>query len=94
MREWQASGASPAEYAQGRGFAAATLVWWCSRLRRRRSRPGVAMPPEVHMARVVRRLSAGGSSLTVRVGAAGIEVSAGFDRELLREVVVALGGGK
>jgi len=32
------------------------------------------------------------AKLTVRVGAAEIEVEAGFDAQLLRQVVVALGG--
>jgi hypothetical protein len=44
------------------------------------------------MARVVRVARPRAESLTVRVGAAGIEVKAGFDRMLLRQVVEALGG--
>jgi hypothetical protein len=44
------------------------------------------------MARVVRVAKARAELLTVRVGVAGIEVQAGFDRMLLRQVVEALGG--
>ncbi len=48
--------------------------------------------PHIRMARVVRVVGPRAESLTVRVGAAGIEVRAGFDGTLLRQVVEALGG--
>jgi hypothetical protein len=94
VREWKASGRSASDYAQGQGFAAATLVWWSSRIR------GGALGSEaaratsgshVRMARVV-RAARPASCLTVRVGGANIEVRTGFDRTLLRELVDALGG--
>lgn len=44
------------------------------------------------MARVVRDPNPTVDSLTVRVGAARVEVRAGFDHGLLRELVAALGG--
>jgi hypothetical protein len=44
------------------------------------------------MARVTAVACPSPSSLTVRVGAAQVEVRPGFDRSLLRELVEALGG--
>ncbi len=96
VAEWKASGRSAPEYSRGRGFAASTLLWWSSRLGH--GVPGgevetrVTAAPHVRMARVVRVAGPRAESLTVRVGAAGIEVQAGFDRLLLRQVVDALGG--
>jgi hypothetical protein len=88
VREWRASGLSAPEYARGLGFAASTLQWWASRLRRvTRSDRGT-----VRMARVVAPRAA--APLTVRVGLAQVEVGIGFDRTLLREVVDALGGSR
>jgi hypothetical protein len=43
------------------------------------------------MARVV-RAAGPASSITVQVGGANLEIRAGFDHALLREVVEALGG--
>jgi hypothetical protein len=47
----------------------------------------------VRLARVV-RVAPATPSLTVSIGAARIEVGAGFDRRLLRDVLDALGGGR
>ncbi len=44
------------------------------------------------MARVVRSAPPTTDAMTVRVGAARVEVRAGFDHGLLRELVAALGG--
>ena len=106
VREWKASGRSASDYAEGRGFAAATLVWWSSRIRggalgsEAASAPGTggdaASAPstsQVRMARVVRGARPS-SVLTLQVGGAVIEVRTGFDRALLREVVEALGGAR
>jgi hypothetical protein len=93
VREWKASGQVAEDYARGRGFAVATLRWWSSRLGRgaMSSRPPARTAP-VRMVRVVRAARPTASVLTVRVGAAQVEVPAGFDRTLLRELVAALGG--
>jgi ABC-type amino acid transport substrate-binding protein len=90
VRRWKASGQTADEYAPGLGFAAGTLRWWSSRLGRRASTPA-AGSPRVRMLRVVASTRSSGS-LSVRVGAAHVEVRAGFDQALLREVVEALGG--
>jgi hypothetical protein len=48
--------------------------------------------PKVAMARVVRREATADDSLAVRVADAVIAVRHGFDAQLLRDVVSALGG--
>ncbi len=92
VREWRAGGQSAPEYAQGRGFEASTLRWWASRLDRGVLPVSPAKPkPRVRMVRVVRRKGLATDALTVRVGAARVEVRSGFDPGLLRELVSALG---
>jgi hypothetical protein len=77
----------------GRAAGTGTLRWWSSRLRRRvRSDGGAASEPVVRMVRVVAKGKAETGTLMVRVGTAQVEVRAGFDRALLRELVEALGG--
>ncbi len=97
VRDWRASGRSASDYAEGKDFAAATLVWWSSRLRSettgKEEAASAASDSQVRMARVV-RTTRPSSSLTVRVAGADIDVRAGFDRALLGEVVEALGGGR
>jgi hypothetical protein len=90
VREWRASGQSAPEYAQGLGFASSTLRWWASRL----DRASQAGRATVRMARLVPVSRSAEAMLTVRVGPAHVEVRGGFDRELLREVVEALGGSR
>jgi len=92
VRDWKASGCSAPEYAKGRGFAGATLLWWSSRLGARSSAPSVVTKtPRVRMARVVRVVKPDAAPLTVHIGRVRVEVRAGFDRTLLRAVVEALG---
>jgi hypothetical protein len=91
---WRAGGQTAAEFARGRGFEASTLRYWASRLGRARKAPTVAPSgaSPVRMVRVTR--SASSEPLTVSVGVARIEVRAGFNRALLREVIDALGGAR
>ena len=86
VRAWRESGREAAAFAEGKGYSAKLLRWWGSELARRARRE-----PGVKLARVV-RVAAPSTSLTVAVGAARIEVRAGFDRGLLRDVLDALGG--
>lgn len=90
VREWRASGLSAPEFARERGFAAATLRWWSSRL----VRVARVERQTVRMARVVpaARRAASSAPLTVRVGMVQVDVRAGFDPALLRALVEALGG--
>ena len=98
VRAWRESGQSAEEFAKaGAGYRPTTLRWWASELarrsspsktRRRRSRPTVTM------ARVVRRAKQVEGAIAIRVGSAVIAVHRGFDAQLLRDVVSALGSGR
>jgi len=103
VREWRASGKSAEAFAEGQQFEASTLRYWASRLKRYAptTTPDVAPAapqPTVTMARVVRRRgrpAAAGAArpteLAIAIGGARIVVGHGFDAELLRAVVAALG---
>ena len=94
MQAWRSSGQSADDYARGRGFAAATLRWWSSRLGRGTPASKVAAKAKatpIRMVRLVASATPTRSSLTVRVGPVQLEVQPGFDRVLLRELVEALG---
>ena len=82
---WRASGQSASEFAAGKEYTEKLLRWWSSELSRREEKR-----PRVRMARVVRASQK--EALVIAVGAARIEVRAGFDRALLRDVVAALRG--
>lgn len=100
VREWRGSGKSAEEFAAGREFEGSTLRYWASRLKSDAERAPSSPPP---IARVVRRRSRKPSveaalapvmvvdQLDVVLGSARIVVRRGFDPELLRQVVAALG---
>jgi hypothetical protein len=88
VRAWRESERSAPEFAAGKGYPEKLLRWWGSELaRRERQKPSVRLARVVHAPRA-------SAPLTVVVGAARVEVRAGFDRALLREVVDALGGAR
>jgi hypothetical protein len=102
---WEASGRSALSFADEHGIAESSLRWWRTELARRARKeapkrsPGprpagaLAMP----VARVVRAGEEKGATrgqVSVVVGSARIVVEAGFDRQLLREVVQALGDSR
>jgi len=96
--QWRASGKTAREFAAGQGFEASTLRYWASQLNRTRpGKPVVLSAPaaavaHVRMVRVRRKpRAASAEAMVVWIGAACIELRAGFDRGLLREVVDALG---
>lgn len=83
LRAWRASGQSTARYGLEHGISQSTLFRWAREEAGRRQvlrfLP-VVVEPGVP------------SALAVHVGGARIEVKAGFDAKLLREVVAALRG--
>lgn len=83
VRGWRHSGRSAREYAARHGLSAATLYWWSSRL----GRDKAAAP--AHFIEVSSPVVAP-RPLVVRVGAVEITVDAGFDAQLLRDVITAL----
>jgi len=94
VRGWRASGQTASDFARGRGFESSTLRYWASRLGRASEAAATASSraPGVRLLRVTPPASS--PPLVVSIGAARIEVRAGFDRALLREVVDALGGSR
>ena len=86
VRAWKANGSSADEFARGKPFTGKMLGWWAGEFARRsREKPTVAM------ARVIPRDVARDATLAVQVAGTLIAVRRGFDPELLREVVDALG---
>jgi hypothetical protein len=64
--------------------------------KQRDSRPRAARKQKIQMAEVIRRPSriAVAEGLVLEIGGARVSVARGFDRLLLRDVVLALRGGK
>jgi len=104
IEEWTRSGQSAAEFAEGKPFTSGTLTWAASRLRngaggngkqgeRRKRRP---QKRKIRLAEVIRRPSQVTSTqkVVIEVSGAKVTVERGFDRLLLRDVVLALRGEK
>jgi hypothetical protein len=104
IEEWTRSGQSAAEFAEGKPYTSGTLTWAASRLRngvggkskQRDSLPRAPRKRKIQMAEVIRRPSrvAAAEILMLEIGGARVSVERGFDRLLLRDVVLALRGGK
>lgn len=104
IEEWTRSGRSAAEFAEGKPFTSGTLTWAASRLRtgaggkgnQRESRPRRAPKRKIQLAEVIRRpsRSAPTEKLVIEVSGAKVSVKRGFDRLLLRDIVLALRGEK
>ena len=99
-----ARGASAASFAASQGFAASTLRWWDSKLTQA-AEPRVAMSRVVRRAAgnpaeategPATSTVAGPSTttLTLEVDGVRIAVRRGFDAELLRRLVHAIGGAR
>jgi hypothetical protein len=93
VREWKASGRTAKEFAEGREFKASTLVYWASCLRRVSgdTQPRKRAARRVRMVRVVAGGPRAVDAIVVAVGGARVTVRPGFDPELLKQVVRALG---
>ncbi len=87
VRGWRASGRTATEFAVGAGFEASTLRYWASRLKRAEDAPR----PHARLLRVTPTSAGVSAPLVVVAGGARIEVRAGFDATLLRDVVRAPG---
>jgi hypothetical protein len=93
VRAWRASGQGAEAFAEGKGYAGATLRWWSSRLGR---------DAEVRLVPLVARRAAPvegesrtgvAANVVVEVGGARLRVGRGFDPGLLADVVHALASG-
>ena len=95
VSEWERSGQTRAEFAKARGIVASTFAWWGTTLRReQRALAETTSAAPFKLASVSSEAVISTPkfrSLVVRVGAASIEVSEGFDAALLASVVAALG---
>jgi hypothetical protein len=89
---WRASGESMEAYARRRGYSKSSLGRWSSAYR---PAPTDDAPRMVRL-EVARAAAVSRASVVVQIGGARVVVEPGFDAELLREVVDALGreGGR
>jgi transposase len=102
VRQWRASGKTADQFATGQEFRSSTLRYWASELNRRTGRlakpkaavdNGTAARMQVVRVKPVARREAA-EAIVVTIGGARVEVRAGFDRALLRELVDALGAAR
>lgn len=104
---WRASGERAETFSRREGYAASTLRWWASKLKRDLAPPepttSPAMSREVRLARVIRAApqassvpSPHGHTITLEVVHAGVRigVEAGADRATLTMVLDVLGVGR
>ena len=104
IEEWDQSGQSATEFAEGKPYTSGTLTWAASQLRKgargkgKRCEGAVRSTGEgkIRIAEVVRRPSKTPvtETLAVEIGGAAISVRRGFDQTLLRDVVRALRGAR
>lgn len=104
VEAWRASGERAEIFSRREGYAASTLRWWASRLKRDMAPPPApAPPPEVRLARVVRTappaavaVGPGRPAITLDVVHAGIRIGVepGADRTTLAMVLDVLGVGR
>jgi hypothetical protein len=100
---WRASGERAEAFSKRAGYAASTLRWWASKLKRDlAAAPVIAAVPEVRLARVIRSEPAaaispasGGREITLEFVQHGIRIAveAGADRTTLAMVLDVLGVG-
>ena len=94
VRAWRQSGQTAAAFAEGKGFEASTLRFWSSRLRKKPAVPRIVqLVPKAAENEPVTEHSPR-PELIIAIGGARIGVRPGFDKELLAEVVSALGAGR
>jgi hypothetical protein len=96
---WRSSGQTSTEYCEGRGFTASGLRHWAYRLGKASGTKAGALarrPPVrvVRMERIADRVSPAapsGVGLTIEIGAVRVVVPAGFDMEMVKNVLEAVG---
>ena len=89
LTELKESGETPWRFARRVGISPGTLYRW---MKARPAQPTVRFARLVCERRSDRANGVSPSGVSVRVGAARVEVETGFDAELLRAVIDALGG--
>ena len=86
IAEVRATGETPRAVAERLGICGSSAYRWMKEASASTSAQGAPV-----FARMVRSRSASSSGLSVQLGPATIRVEAGFDAELLRSVIAALG---
>ena len=104
IEEWNRSGQSAKEFAEGKPYTGGTLTWAASQLRkgargkakRRAGGSRSRQERKIRIAEVVRRPATRPASegVVLEISGAVISVRRGFDRSLLQDVVLALRGAR
>ncbi len=84
---WRSSGQTVSAFCADKPFAASTLRWWSSRLRRSPAQSFLELRPREAVVAVPH------AGIVVEIGAARVRVLPGFDPALLASVLAALSGG-
>lgn len=93
VRNWRESGENAYAFSRANGFTHSSLRYWARRLAKsRKQEPAPTMVALVRKSDVP--AAAERTEIVVEIADARIRVARGFDRELLGEVVRALGGAK
>lgn len=88
IEQWQLSDLSQAVYCQQQGLSLASMGYWRTRLKKSQA---IADSPEVAVSFVPVQLTSMNSSLTLRTQQGlSLDLSAGFDPALLKEVLQVL----
>lgn len=83
---WRHSGMTVEAFCHDKPFAASTLRWWSSRLRKAPPLTFVEVRPRAALS------APAPATLVVEIGAARVQLTEGFDPKLLASVVAALSG--
>jgi len=103
VEAWRASGERAETFSRREGYAASTLRWWSSKLKRDLAAPvppasAPASAPEVRIARVVREVpppaTSKGCAITLEVAGVRVDVAPEADRATLAMVLDVLGVGR
>jgi hypothetical protein len=100
VEAWRASGERAETFSRREGYAASTLRWWSSKLKRDLSAPTPPLPAsEVRIARVVRETqpapaTSQGYGVMLEVAGVRVGVAADADRATLAMVLDVLGVGR
>ena len=97
---WRASGERAEAFSRRGGYAASTLRWWASKLKREMAAPAVTAPAGVQLARVVRtpavtHAEARDRAIVLEVVDAGVRIAIepGADPTTLAMVLEVVRGG-
>jgi hypothetical protein len=94
IEAWRASGASAAKFCEDRGYAASSLRYWSSRLKRERPSGAMRLARVEVVPATATAAAAQTAEIIVELRGARILVPASVDASALRTVIEALGGNR